>query len=153
MARTVTVKAGKQSVQVFAANLLQHTCARFLKPLLQTPDVHGRATIPLQESIVPALVKAFQILSREETPHTVSVPEYLKLMLTLSSCNDWIALEALTSSLVPEGRVSDTWKQTGEFSVQALRSSLEIMTLFLPQLKTSPGDNICFAAKSLPVNS
>ena len=141
MARTVTLKAGKQSVQVFAANLLQHTGERFLKQLLQTPDVHGCATISLQESSVPALVKAFQMLNHEGTPGRVSGPEYLNLMLTLSSCNAWSALKALNSCLVLQtmvrGSNSECRYTAEEIPAQLLKGSLEIMTLFLPGTKTS----------------
>ena len=136
MAQIVNVQAGTQSVHTPAVHLLQHTGERFLQPLLQTPDVHGCATISLQESAVPALATALQIVEHEETPTRVSVSEYLRLMLTLSSCNAWSALDALTSSLVPEELVKYTtsWKETETIPLQMLRSSLEIMTLFLPQL-------------------
>ena len=108
MARTVTLKAGTQSVHMFAVNLLQTTGERFLQPLLQAPDMHGCATISLLECDVPALVKAFQILDHGGIPHTVSEPEYLKLMLTFSSCNAWSVLAALTSSLFSEASVNSS---------------------------------------------
>ena len=148
MAQTVTVQAGEQSVEIFAAKLLQYTGERFLQPLLQTPDGHGCATISLQESSVPALVTAFQILDHEAIPDRVSVPEYLQLMLTLSSCNAWSTLEALTSSLVPEkhnsfrGSYQPPFQKTEVICVQALRISLKIMKLFLPGLTTSQGDSL-----------
>ena len=155
MARTVTVQAGKQNVQIFAGSLLQNTGERFLKPLLQTPDVHGCATVLLQESSVPALVEAFQILDHERTPDRVSVPEYLKLMLTLSSCNAWSALEALTRSLVPQEYNyvgDDDWQNMENIPAQVMKSSLEIMTLFLPQLKTSQNKKIDIADKAIPID-
>ena len=43
MARTVSVKAGKQSAKIFACTLLQNTGERFSQQLLQTPDMHGCA--------------------------------------------------------------------------------------------------------------
>ena len=148
MARTVILQAGKQSIQIFTAHLLQHTGDRFLEII---PDAHGE-TLSLQESSVPALIEAFQILNHEGTPDRVSVPEYLKLMLTLSTCNAWSALEALTSSLVPQRLTASGWQNTQAISVQVLKSSLEIMTLFLPQLKTSLTKNIVSAAKALPID-
>ena len=148
MARTVTVQAGGQSVRTFAFNLLQTTGERFLQPLLQTCDLHGRATVTLEESCVPALIIAFRILDHEGTPERVSVTEYLRLMLTLSSCNAWSTLEALTSSLVPEkhnsfrGSYQPPFQKTEVICVQALRISLKIMKLFLPGLTTSQGDSL-----------
>ena len=154
LARIVTVQAGKQSVQIFAVNLLQHSGERFLQPLLQAPEVHGRATVSLDERSVPALFKTFQLLEYEATPDRISVPDYLKFMLTLSSCNAWSALEALTASLVPEKNVrGGPWEKAHAIPVQALNSILEIMTLFLPLLKISPNNNIGFADEALPIAS
>ena len=153
MARTVTVQAGKQNVQIFAGSLLQNTGERFLKPLLQTPDVHGCATVLLQESSVPALVEAFQILDHERTPDRVSVPEYLKLMLTLSSCNAWSALQALTASLVPEIAATGYYlTSTEKIPFPVLKSTLEIMRLFLPGIKPPQNKKIGIADKALPID-
>ena len=164
MARTVNLQAGTHSVHMSAVHLLQHTGEHFLQPLLQTPDAHGRATIYLQEHATPALTQALRIVEREGTPDRLSVPEYLKLMLTLSSCNAWSALEALTSSLVPEeivghlkgkGYITKLWGPTerGTIPWQALRCSLGIMTLFLPQLKTSQNTIIGIDDEAFPIDS
>ena len=151
MARTVTLQAGTQSVHMFAVNLLQYTGERFLQPLLQTPEVQGCATITVLDRAVPALVEAFQILDHKGTPDKISVPQYLKLMLTLSSCNAWSVLAALTSSLFPDEPRGFTYSPK-KVPFQLLNGSLEIMKLFFTGIKTSQDKIIGIADKAPPID-